>query len=136
MSDSFPMLGTFSAIISGNIFSGSFSLFSFWYPYNTDVRAFKFENQSSQSWDQISLRLSSFLFNLFSLFCSASVISTSLFSTLLIFLPPVFCCWLLPVNFLFQLLYFALLLLILKSSILGFFFKATCAAHGSSQARG
>lgn len=36
------------------------------------------------TWSQSSPRLSSFLFNHFSLFCSASVISTSLTSTLLI----------------------------------------------------
>ena len=37
---SFPMLGKFSTIISSNIFSGSFSLFSFWDPYNANVAVF------------------------------------------------------------------------------------------------
>ena len=36
---SFSMLGKFSAIISSNIFFGSFSL-SFWHPYNVYVGAF------------------------------------------------------------------------------------------------
>ena len=36
----FPMLGKFSAIISSNIFSGHFSLFSFWGPYSANVHAF------------------------------------------------------------------------------------------------
>jgi len=33
------MFGKFSAIISSNIFSGSFSLFFFWEPYNANVGA-------------------------------------------------------------------------------------------------
>ena len=37
---SFPMLGNFSTIISSNIFSVPFSLFSFWDPYNVNVGAF------------------------------------------------------------------------------------------------
>jgi len=37
---SFPMSGNFSVIISSNIFSGPFSLFSFWDIYNTNVGAF------------------------------------------------------------------------------------------------
>ena len=36
----FPMLVKFSAIISSNIFSGPFCLFSFWDPYNANVGAF------------------------------------------------------------------------------------------------
>ena len=52
------------------------SLSSFWHPSNMDVGGFTLS--------QSSLRLSSFLFNLFSLFCSASVISTNLSSTSLI----------------------------------------------------
>ena len=74
------------------------SLFSFWHLYNT-VRF-----MLSQS----SLRLSSFVFNLFSLFCSASVISTSLSSTSLIHCSAS-CILLLAASneFSFQLLYFA-----------------------------
>ena len=52
------------------------SLFSFWNPYNTDVGALNIAPES--------LRPSSLLFNLFALFCSASAISNSLSSTLLI----------------------------------------------------
>ena len=52
------------------------SLFSFWHPCNTDV--------AHLTLSQTCLRLSSFVFNLFSLFCSASIISTNLSSTLLI----------------------------------------------------
>ena len=37
---SFPVLGKFSAIISLNIFSGSFSPFFFWDPYNANVGTF------------------------------------------------------------------------------------------------
>ena len=37
---SFPMLGKFSTINSSNIFSGPFSLSSFWDPYNVNVVAF------------------------------------------------------------------------------------------------
>ena len=57
---------------------------------------------------QISLRRSSFLFSLFSLFRSVSVISTILSSTSHIHCSA-FCCFLV-VNFLFQLLYFVSLL--------------------------
>ena len=64
---------------------------------------------------QSSLRLSSFLFNHFSIFCSTSVISAHLF----VLLPPVFCGWLLLKNFIF---YFLL-------------FRAAPAAYGGSQAR-
>ena len=39
MSDSFPMVGKFLAIISSNIFSGPFS--STWHPCNVDVGTFK-----------------------------------------------------------------------------------------------
>ena len=52
------------------------SLFSFWHPYNNMLVCLTLS--------QSSLRLSSFLFNLFSLFCSAPVIATNLSSTLLI----------------------------------------------------
>uniref|UniRef100_A0A8D1SYD4 Uncharacterized protein n=1 Tax=Sus scrofa TaxID=9823 RepID=A0A8D1SYD4_PIG len=40
VSDSFPILGKFLAIISWNIFCLLLSLFSFWHPYNMDVGAF------------------------------------------------------------------------------------------------
>ena len=64
----------FLAIISSNIFSVPFSLSS---PSGTLIIRMLVHLTLSQS----SLRLSSFLFNLFSLFCSAPVISTSLSST-------------------------------------------------------
>ena len=51
------------------------SLFSFWHPYNTDVGAFHVVPEFSEML---------FVFNLFSLFCSASVVSTNLSSTSLI----------------------------------------------------
>ena len=77
MSDSFPMLGKFLAIISWNIFSVSFlSLFFFWHP----IKWMLVRLTLSQN----SLRLSSFLFSLLSLFCFASVISTILSSASLI----------------------------------------------------
>ena len=75
MSGSFPMLGKFSAIIQ--LFSLALSLSS---PSGTPILWMLVHLTLSQS----HLRLFSFLFNLFSLFCSSSVISTSLFSTLLI----------------------------------------------------
>ena len=59
---------------------------------------------------QSSLRLSSFLFIIFSLLCSASVISTSPLICLFVILPPVFCSWFFLLNFLLQLLYFESLL--------------------------
>ena len=37
---SFPLLGKFLTVISSHIFSGPFSLFSFWDPYNVNVVAF------------------------------------------------------------------------------------------------
>ena len=65
-----PMFGKFSAIISLNIFSGPFSLFS---PSGTPILQMLVCLMS-----QRSLRLSSFLFILFSIFCSAAVMSTIL----------------------------------------------------------
>ena len=65
---SFPILGKFLTIISSNVFSSPFSFFSFfWYPYNSNFGAFYVVPES--------LRLSSFLFILFSLFCSMAEIS-------------------------------------------------------------
>ena len=65
---SFPILGKFLTIISSNIFSSPFSFFSFfWYHYNSNVGAFYVVPES--------LRLSSFLFIHFSLFCSMAEIS-------------------------------------------------------------
>ena len=80
-------------------FLGSFlSLFSFWDPYNVNVIALMLP--------QRSLRLSSFLFILFSLFCSAAVNSTiCLPGHLSVLLPQLFCYWFLLVYFSFQLLY-------------------------------
>ena len=76
-------------------------LFSFWHPYNTDDGVFNVV-------PVFLLDCLPFLFNL-SLFCSTSVISTSLSSTSFFVPLPIFYCWLLLVN-LFQLLYFASLL--------------------------
>ena len=59
---SFPMLGKFSAIISSNIFSGPFSVFSFWDPYNVNIVAFNVVSVVPET------VLISFI--LFSLFCS------------------------------------------------------------------
>ena len=53
---------------------------------------------------QRSLRLSSFLFILFCVFCSSVVISSILSSSSLILLPQLFCYWFLLVYFSFQLL--------------------------------
>ena len=69
-----PMFGKFSAIISLNIFSGPF--FS---PSGTPILQMLVCLMS-----QRSLRLSSFLFILFSIFCSAAVMSTILSSRSLI----------------------------------------------------
>ena len=74
---SFPKLGKFSAIISSNIFSGLFSLPS---PPETSIMQMLVHLMLSQ-W---SLRLSSFLFILFSLFYYVTVISTTLSSNSLI----------------------------------------------------
>ena len=70
---SFPRLGKFSTIISSNIFSGTFSLFS---PSGTPIMQMLLRLMLSQR----SLRLSSFLYILFSLFCSAAVNSSILSS--------------------------------------------------------
>ena len=75
VSDSFPMLGKFLAIITSTIFSGLF--YSIWHPYVWLLVHLKLSHNS--------LRLSSFLFHLFSLYSyTVSVISTSLSSTSLI----------------------------------------------------
>ena len=70
---SFPMVGKFSTIIPLNIFSGPLSLSS---PSGTPIMRMLLRLMLSQR----SLRLSSFLFILFSLFCSAAVNSTILSS--------------------------------------------------------
>ena len=70
---SFPMLGKFSANISSNIFSGPFCLS---YPSGTPIMRMFIHLMLSQR----SLRLPSFLFILFSIFCSVAVISTILSS--------------------------------------------------------
>ena len=72
----FPMLQKLSAIISSNIFLRSFLSLFFWDPYNANVGAFNVS--------QGSLILSSFVFILFSLFCSMALISTILSSRSLI----------------------------------------------------
>ena len=66
---SFPMLGKCSAIIPSNIFSGSFSLY---FPSRAPIMQMLVCLLLSER----SLRLSSFLFIHFSIFCSAAVIST------------------------------------------------------------
>ena len=68
---SFSMLGKFSTITSSKIFSYPFFLFCIWDPYNLNVHLIL---------SQRSLRLSSVLFNLFTLFCTSEVISTILSS--------------------------------------------------------
>ena len=111
------MLGKFSAIISLNIFSVPFFLS---FPYGTPIIQTLVHLTLSQS----SLRLFSVLFNLFSLFCSASVISTSLSSASLIRSSA------------------SCILLLVASNEFFFFFGlfatswATPAAYGGSQARG
>ena len=80
MTDSFPMLAKFLAIISSTIFFGPSSFFNFWHPMIQMLVCLMLS--------QSSLGLSSFLFNLLSLFCSASVIYTSLCSTPLIHSSP------------------------------------------------
>ena len=74
---SFPILGKFSTIISSNIFSVPFFLSS---SSGTPIIQMLVHLMLSQR----SLRLSSILFILFSLFCSVVVISTILFSRSLI----------------------------------------------------
>ena len=70
---SFPMLGKFSANISSNIFSGPFCLS---YPSGTPIMRMFIHLMLSQR----SLRLPSFLFILFSIFCHVAVISNILSS--------------------------------------------------------
>ena len=74
---SFPMLGKFSTIVSSNIFSDPFFFTS--YSGTSRIRMLVRLMLS-----QRSLRLTSILFILFSLFCSAVVISTILSSRSLI----------------------------------------------------
>ena len=82
---SFPMLGKFSTIIPSNIFSDPF-LFS----SSSETPTIRMLVHLVMS--QRSLRLSSILFILFSLFCSSAVISTILSSSSLIcLLPQLFC---------------------------------------------
>ena len=105
VSVSFPILGNFSAIISWNIFSVPFSLSS---ASGTPIMQMLVHVMLFQS----SHGLPPFLFNLFFLFCSSSVISTSLSSISLIHFSA-FCILLLfPLMwiFLFQLLCFSSLL--------------------------
>ena len=68
---SFPMFGKFSAIISSNIFSGPLSS-----PSGTPIM----QMLVYLMWSQRPQRLCSFLFLLFSIFCSEAVISTILSS--------------------------------------------------------
>ena len=73
MTISFPMLGKFSPIISSDIFSGSFSFSS---SSGTRITQMLLHLMLSQR----SLRLSLFLFIIFSIFCSVAEISTILSS--------------------------------------------------------
>ena len=105
-SRSFPILGKFLAIISLNIFSVPFSLSP---PSGTSI----IHMLMCLTLPQSCLWQSLFLFHFFSLFYSTSVISTNLSSTLFIH-SSASCILLLVVSndfFLFQLLYFASLLL-------------------------
>ena len=98
VTDSFPMLGKFLAIISSYIFSGPFCLFSFWGPYNAKLLAFDVDPQVLYT---VLFSFHSF----FSEFCSKAVISTCLSSAHLSVLPHVFFYWFLLGYFSFQLLY-------------------------------
>ena len=87
---SFPILGKFSTITSSSIFSWSFFFSSF-----SATPMIQMLGCLTLSWR--SLRLSSFLLIRFSFFLSDSFISTILSSTsLILFLPPLFYCWILP----------------------------------------
>ena len=82
---SFPMLGTFSTIISSNIFSDPFFFSS---SSGTPINRMLVCLMLTQR----SLRLSSILFILFSLFCSSAVISPfCLPAYLFVLLPQLFC---------------------------------------------
>ena len=97
VSVSFPMLGKFLAIISSNIFS-ALSLSLSGTP--------KIQMLVCLMLSLRSLKPSSFLFILFSLFCSTAVISITLsYSSLIVLLPHLFCYWFFLVYFSFQLLY-------------------------------
>ena len=87
---SFPILGKFSTITSSSIFSWSFFFSSF-------SATPMIQMLGCLTLSQRSLRLSSFLLIRFSFFLSDSFISTILSSTsLILFLPPLFYCWILP----------------------------------------
>ena len=98
---SFPMLGKFSTIFSSNIYSGPFSLSS---PSGTPMLWIFLYLIFSQD----SLRLSSFHFILFSLFCPMTVIYTILLAHLSVLLLHLFCYWFLLVYSSFHLLYLCL----------------------------
>ena len=68
----FPTLGMFSTIISSGIFSGTFCLL-LWDPYNVNAGVFNVVPEVSQA-------LFFFFLILFSIFCSAAMISTVLSS--------------------------------------------------------
>ena len=107
MNDSFAKLGKFSAIISSNIFSISFSSSS-----GTHILPILLHLKLSLCY----LRLSSFLFILFSLFCSTSVISTNLSSTSLMLLLPVsYYCFIFVNFFILVIVFFISVCLIFKS---------------------
>ena len=107
---SFPKLGKFSTTISSNIFSDT-SFFSS--SSGTPIIRMLVYLVLSQR----SLRLSSNLFILFSLFHSSAVISPfCLPAHLFVLLPQLFCYWFLPVYFSFQLLCCSFVCLFLSSS--------------------
>uniref|UniRef100_A0A8C6BAV5 Uncharacterized protein n=1 Tax=Monodon monoceros TaxID=40151 RepID=A0A8C6BAV5_MONMO len=109
-----PMLGKFLTIISSNIFSGPFSLSS---PSGTPIM-----RMLCLMLSQESLRLSSFLFILFSLFCSAAVNSTILSSRSLIHSSASVILLLIPSSvFSFQLLFCSPVCLFFNSSRCLFF---------------
>ena len=87
LTDSFPMLGKLSDIISSNIFSGPYSFSSFWNPYNVNIGAFNVVSEVPQA-------ISFFcLFFSLSIFCPVAVISP--FRPpghLSVLLPQLFCC--------------------------------------------
>ena len=83
MTVSFYVLGEFSDIISLNIFSVLFSLFSFWETYNANVDVFSIYPNGLLA---VFISLQYILFILFH-----GMVSTILSSTSLIHLPQLFC---------------------------------------------
>ena len=95
---SYPMLWKFSAIIPLNIFSGPFSLFSLWGPYNVNIGECNVVPEVSGC---LYLLVFFFLF-FFSILCFVAVVSTILSSRLLIHSSPSMILLLNPSSALFQ----------------------------------